>query len=66
MSSATDVHVSLWDDRFWEIRGEGKTFTKDYSSLILHLLPSWNFFVCAAVEKKNLTPDIWMHFSTLS
>lgn len=66
MSSATDVLVSLWDDRFWEIWGRGRKFTKDDSSLILNLLPACNFFVYVAVEKKNLTTDIWMHFSTLS
>lgn len=44
----------------------GEKFTKDYSSLIFHLLPAWNFFVYVAVKKKNLTTDIWMHFSTLS
>lgn len=53
MSSATDVLVSLWDDRFWEIWGRGRKFTKDDSSLILNLLPACNFFVYVAVEKKK-------------
>ena len=43
----------------------GEKFTKDDSSLIFHLLPAWNFFVYVAAEKKNLTTDTWMHFSTL-